>query len=69
MPHAGGGRLPRVVGEIPRLPAERPLHAVRQVGVASVEYLLEEVDEQLDPFARNSRSSSEAAKSSIDAGT
>jgi hypothetical protein len=52
-PYAGGGDVARVVGEVLRLTAERPLDAVRQVGVAPVEYLLEEVDEELDPFARN----------------
>ncbi len=39
------------VGEVPRLSAEGLLHAVRQVGVAPVEHLREEVDEQLDPVA------------------
>jgi hypothetical protein len=52
-PDSGDGGVSRVVGEVLRLPTEGPLHAVRQVGVTPVEHLLEEVDEQLDPFARN----------------
>ena len=68
-PDAGGSGVARVVGEVPRLPAERPLHAVRQLGIAPVEHLLEEVDEQLDPFARNSLRIQCGGKSSTDTDT
>jgi hypothetical protein len=50
--HPGGG-VACVVPEVPRLPPERTLHSVSQVGVAAIKDLAEEIGEQRDHASVN----------------
>ena len=60
--------VPSEVGEVLRLPPEGALHAVRQVGVAPVEHLAEQVGEQVDELARYALLGGSAANSEIEIG-
>ena len=68
VPDAGGGGVSCVVAEVPRLPPERALDPVGQVGVAPVEHLAEQVGQQVDDVGRQPCAASSAAYFSSDTG-
>ena len=61
VPDAACGGVPREVAEVPRFASEGAPHAVRRVGVATVDDLAEQVGQQVDDLGLGTPCSASSA--------